>query len=210
MIQFVSQSEPTNTIHVTYVQGTICHKSKMAILHWLHICKKKLSISSPNRNFFYSLIMKALKSTNEIYFIKRQFLVPIYHASYDLLWFLQYLFHLWLTGKFHLVNWLSRSSIWLLAELLPNAFLHQKRKKNVCLKELFYSSVSWDCREFFWARFKKVFGLVIRTFPSLDHKSTLWLDTCIYRIQYWTKICFTLWRCLSFCFSSSLQICSFM
>lgn len=28
-------------------------------------------------------------------------------------------------------------------------------------------------REFFWARFKNVFGLVTGTFASVDHKSTL-------------------------------------
>lgn len=102
-------------------------KTKKAILHWVW---KRLSISCPKRNFFCSLIMKALKSTNEMCFIrqKRQFLVPIYHAAYDLLWFLQYLFLLRLRGKFHLVYWLSRNSIWFLPELLPNTFLYQRRK----------------------------------------------------------------------------------
>lgn len=112
-------------------------------------------LSLSKRNFFYnSLIMKALKSTNEMCFIrqKRQFLVPIYHAAYDLLWFLQYLFLLRLRGKFHLVYWLSRNSIWFLPELLPNTFLYQRRKTKMCLKKLLCSSANWDCREFFWAR----------------------------------------------------------
>lgn len=47
-------------------------RAKMAIVHWLHICKKRLFNSSPRRNLFYSLIMKALKSTDEIYFIKTE------------------------------------------------------------------------------------------------------------------------------------------
>lgn len=46
--------------------------AKMAIVHWLHIHKKRLSKSGPRRKFFYSLIMKALKSTDEIYFIKTE------------------------------------------------------------------------------------------------------------------------------------------
>lgn len=47
-------------------------KAKMAIVHWLHIHEKRLSNSGPRRNFFCSLIMKALKSTDEIYFIKTE------------------------------------------------------------------------------------------------------------------------------------------
>lgn len=42
---------------------------------------------------------------------------------------------------------------------------------------MFYSSVSWVLREFFWARFKEVFGLIIRTFPTLGHKTLGdWID----------------------------------
>ena len=56
-----------------------------------------------------------------------------------------------------------------------------KGEKNVCLKKLLCSSANWDCREFFWARFKDVFGLVTTTFASIDHKCTL--DISIYRNQ---------------------------
>lgn len=107
-----------------------------------------------------------------LYRQNRQCLISTYHTSYDLLWFLQYLFCLWLKGKFYLVYWLSRSSIWLLAELLLDT-LFQQRRKNIFLKKLFCSSVSWAFKEYFRASFKEVFGLIIRTLPSSLQKHSV-------------------------------------
>lgn len=140
-----------------YVQEKKIIKAKITIPRWLYIPKKRFSNSSPRRNFFYSMMMKVLKWVNEMYFMRteRQFLILICHTTYHLPLFLQHSLLSLSKRKLHLISCLSRSTVWLLAEFLPDTFLQQRREKKNFSSKCFVVQSAWLLENTFGWCFKK-------------------------------------------------------